>query len=574
MNAAEAAAVLAEIARLSELAGENPFRSRAFASAARSLESADVELDALAREGRLTELPGVGAGIADALRELVETGSSALLEDLRAATPAGLYDVLRVPGLGTRKVQLLRAELGIDSLDALESAARDGRLATVSGFGAKTQARILAGIAFVRSTLLRRRLDSARAVAEELCAALRGLPYLHRAEVAGAVRRNAETAAAVELVAAAADPRAALGRVGERLGGAVAGDGATLHRNLSDGLPLRVRCATPERFGAALLWETGSDAHLAELSQLARGRGLLLGVEALRRDREPVPTPDEAAVYAALGLPPIPPELREGAGEIAAAAAGALPRLVELGDLQGTFHCHTVYSDGKATVAEMAAGARSRGWAYLGLADHSRSAAYAGGLSPAAVRKQHREIDAWNRANPGLRLFRGIESDILADGSLDYPDDLLATFDYVVGSVHSGFGMGRREMTKRIVRAVRNPYLTILGHPTGRLLLARDAYAVDVDAVIDAAAEAGAAIELNADPHRLELDWRHLRRATGRGIPIAINPDAHSVAGLDNVRWGVAVGRKGWLEPAHVLNAWPVERVEAYLAERKSRREG
>lgn len=573
MNAAAVAVALAEIARLGEITGDNPFRTRAFAAAARSLEGSDADLAALAREGRLTELPGIGAGIAEAIRELVETGRSAALDELRAAVPAGLYDVLRVPGLGAKKVHALHAELGVDSLDALELAARDGRLAALSGFGAKTQARVLKGITFVRASRGRRRIDTARITAKELVEALRALPYLASAEVAGEVRRRLEVVSAIEVVVAADDPRAALGRLAVRLDARRVDDGSAVERALSDGLPLRVRGTSPDRFGAVLLWATGSEAHRAALAERAAARGLTLGADGLHRDGQIIPTADEAAAYAALGLPWIAPELREGTGEIAAAEHGRLPTLVELADLRGTFHCHTVYSDGKATVAEMAEGARARGWSYLGLADHSRSAGYAGGLSPAAVRKQHREIDAWNQANPGFHVFKGTESDILPDGTLDYDDALLATFDYVVGSVHSSFGMTERAMTERVIRAVRNPYLTILGHPTGRLLLARDAYAIDVPAVIDAAAEAGVAIEINADPHRLDLDWRHLRRAADAGIPIAINPDAHSVVGLNHVRWGVDIARKGWLEAPQVMNTWTLAEIRRYLAETKSRRQ-
>jgi DNA polymerase (family 10) len=299
-------------------------------------------------------------------------------------------------------------------------------------------------------------------------------------------------------------------------------------------------------------------------------RGLALSAGGLAG----TPTPTEAALYEALGLAWVPPELREGWGEVEAAASGTLPRLVEPGDLRGTFHCHTTYSDGKATVAEMAEGARARGWRYLGIADHSQAASYAGGLTPAAVRKQHREIDAWNREQGGgFRVFKGTEADILADGTLDFPEDTLASFDYVVGSVHSAFQQSERQQTDRLIRAVQNPHLTILGHATGRLLLGRSGYPVDVRAVIDAAAEHGVAVEINADPHRLDLDWRHARYAAERGVLLPINPDAHSVGGLDNVGWGVNVARKAWVGARGVLNTWELEEVEGYFAQRKQTRQ-
>jgi DNA polymerase (family 10) len=577
VNAREVAAVLEEIAMLGELAGENPFRTRAFAAAARTLEGTTADLASLARAGKLTTLPGVGAAIADTVAELLETGRSGQHERLRAEVPVGLHDLLRIPGLGTRRVRTLYAELGIETLDQLEDAARAGTVAALPGFGVKTQEKMLQGLAFVRAVAGRRRYPRAMELAVRFLEWLRAHPAVDAAEVAGELRRRMETVDAVELVAAAPDPERVLEAflALEDAGGtaARAGEGRAALR-LRDGVEVRLRCVPPERFVAAVAWETGSAAHLAELSERAETRGLRWDADGLWRGGEAVPLPDEAALYAALGLAYVPPELREGMGEVAAAAEGRIPRLVETADLRGTFHCHTTWSDGKATVAEMAEAARGRGWRYLGIADHSRSAAYAGGLTPAAVRKQLREIGAWNAAHGGagaerFRLFAGTECDILGDGSLDYPDDVLAGFDYVVGSVHSQFGMGERAMTDRLVRAVANPRLTVLGHPTGRVLLQRDAYAVDVRAVIDAAAEHGVAIEINADPSRLDLDWRHVRYAAGRGVLVPVNPDAHSVAGLDNVAYGVNAARKGWLSAPQVLNTWELEAVEEYFAQRK-----
>lgn len=583
MNAREVAAVLAEIAVLSELAGDNPFRARAFQAAARRLETLDADLAALAREGRLTEIPGVGEGIAPVVRELVEQGSSSLHRRLRDGLPPGLFDVMRLPGLGTKRVRTLYAEVGIGSLDALEEAARAGRIATLPGFGAKTEAKLLEGLAFAREARGRRRYPEAMEAAEALLAWLRGSPGVIAAEAAGALRRRMEVADAVVLVAASLDPAAtlaafrALEGAGEPVVPPAGPDPERAAGRLSDGLPVHLRCVPPERFAAALLWETGSEEHLRQLAARAEALGFRLGPDGLVRDGRALPLPDEGAVYAALGLLPVPPELREGWGEIEAAAAGALPRLVTAENLRGTFHCHTTYSDGKATLAEMAEAARAKGWEYLGTGDHSRSAGYAGGLTPAAVRAQHRETDAWNREHGRrgkgrFRILKGTESEILADGSLDYDDGLLDSFDYVVGSVHSSFHIGERAMTERMVRAVSNPRLTMLGHATGRLLLVREGYEVDVRAVIDAAAEHGTAIEINADPHRLDLDWRHVRYAAERGVLVPINPDAHSTRGLDNVAFGINVARKGWLEPAQVLNTRTLEEVEAYLAERKQAR--
>jgi DNA polymerase (family X) len=573
MTPGRVAAVLHEIAALTEVVGGDPFRARAFAGAARRLEGASFDLVEMARAGSLREIPGVGSVIGETIRELAETGRSGLHERLLAEAPAGLRDVMRIKGLGPRKVRTLYQQLGVDSLDALEAAITDGRVAKLSGFGEKTAVRILQGIAFVRGARGRRRMDQVWEVARRLEAELQDHPAVNRAELAGDLRRWLEVVASVDLVAAAADRDAVFewfARFGADAG--VLDDGR-MEARFADGFAARLAVTDEAAFGAAVLWWTGSDEHRAQLQERAAALGMRFGEDGLSRGGERVETPDEDAAYAALGLPPIPPELREGWGEVEAAERGALPRLLELEDLRGTFHCHTTYSDGLATVAEMAEGARERGWSYLGIADHSQSAGYAGGLPVEAVRRQALEIDAWNRSSGGkgkkrFRVFKGTESDIQPDGSLDYPDDVLAGFDYVVGSIHSAFGLGEREQTDRLVRAVSNPRLTILGHATGRLLLGRTGYPVDVRAVIDAAAEHGVAVEINADPHRLDIDWRHARYAAERGVLVPINPDAHSVGNLDLVAWGVAVARKGWLSPENVLNTRELKEVEELLAER------
>jgi DNA polymerase (family X) len=573
VNSREVAAVLAEIAVLSELNGENAFRARAFAAAARNLEGTDANLRELAREGRLTSLPGIGAGIAETIRELVESGRSGLYEELRTATPIGLFEVMRVPGLGPKRVHTLYAELGIESLDALETAALDGRLAKAPGFGARTVGKVLDGIRFVREGMRRRRYPEAREVAERLRAWLRGRAEVRRAEVAGAIRRCLEVVDAVELVALTDDAPRLVAAFSELNGIALREESeGCAAGQLADGIAVRLHCTDAAGWAAAMLTATGSEAHLASLEVHAASVGLRLDRGRISRDGVPVEVADEAAAYAALGLPWIAPELREGLGEVGLAADGLLPRLVEASDLRGTFHCHTVFSDGRGTLEEMAEAAAARGWRYFGIADHSQSAAYAGGLPPDRVREQRAAVDAWNTREGGrLRLFHGVESDILADGSLDYDDDVLAGLDYVVGSVHSGFGLSEAQMTERVLRAVRNPYLTILGHPTGRLLLRRDGYPLDVPAVLDAAAEHGVVVEINANPHRLDLDWRHLRYAAERGVLIAINPDAHSVDALDDVEYGVNAARKGGLEARQILNTWTIEEVEAHLARRRSR---
>ena len=569
----EAARLLAEIAVLLELHSADRFRARAFASAARALEGTDRDLAALAREGDLASLPGIGPALASVLSELVLTGRSTLHEELVAKTPLGLFDLMRLPGLGTKRIRTLYEELGIDSLDALEEAARAGRISLLPGFGVKTQEKLLTGIAFARSVRGRRLFPRALEVAERLVAALGVGADVQRVNVAGAVRRCLEVVDRLDLVAASTDRSAAFASFSALNGvsGVESEEEDTVCGRLSDGMPVRLRVVDPADFPAALFWETGSEAHLAEMAERAEQEGMTLDRSGLWRDGKPVAAADEEALYSALGLQYLPPELREGLGEVGVAARGSVPSLVTYDDLRGTFHCHTTASDGKSTLLEMAEAARHRGWGYLGIADHSRTAAYAGGLDAEALLAQAAEIERLNSsgATGGVRLFSGTESDILADGSLDYPDEVLARLDYVVGSVHSAFRLGREAMTERLVRAIRNPRLTILGHATGRLLLRREGYDVDLEAVVAAAAEAGVVIEINAHPNRLDLDWREVRKAAAAGVLIAINPDAHSAAALEHVAYGVNVARKAGLEPRQVLNCWSRTEVEAHLAERK-----
>lgn len=579
MKAPEVAGVLHEISMLLEVVGGDPFRAKAYATAARRIEASGADLEELAAAGKLTTLPGVGSGIAGVIGEIVATGTSSLYERLAAETPIGLYDLMRIKGLGPKRVRTLYADLGIDSLDALEKAAAEGRLNDLPNFGARTTQKILESVAFARAARGRRRLYAALEVADRLLEWLDTLGTVTKSSVAGEVRRDLEVVECVDLVAASREPAAVLAAFRDLSGAAPTGPKKESYAEIrfSDGLRATLVAVQPTEFATALLYATGSREHLRQLEARAQSMGLRLAEDGVWRGEKRVATRDENAVYKALGLAFVEPELREGWGEVEAAADGTLPTLVEVGDLRGTFHCHTSYSDGRASVDEMGEATRERGWRYLGIADHSQSAGYAGGLPPAKVRAQQADIDRWNRERGGkgkrrVRLFKGAESDILTDGSLDYDDDVLKTFDYVVGSVHSAFGIGEKAMTERLLRAVRNPYLTILGHATGRLLLRRDGYAVDVKAVIDAAAEHGVCVEINADPARLDVDWRWARYAASKGVLVPIDPDAHSTDSLDYVQWGVRVARKGWLAPRNVLNTFELEEVEDFLAARKQGR--
>jgi DNA polymerase (family 10) len=568
------AMVLEEIATLLDASGDNRFKARAFRTAARALEKAEREPTALVATGELRGVPGIGPATARIIEELIATGESRYHLDLRERAPSGMRELLRVSGLGPSKIAQLHEQLGISDLDALEAAARSGRIAGVRGFGERTQQRILDGITFARGLAGRRRYHHAEEAALRLAGFLDALDGVEHTFIAGELRRGLEIVDGIALVSVS---RGDSTRVAQRIRSASGltwyeGDDRVVQGRFGDGLAVQVCLTTPDALGAALLHMTGSSAHLEALAQVADERGMELTPDGLRDSGSMLHTADEDAVYDALGLQAVPPELRETGDEVSLARDHALPRLLELDDLRGCFHCHTTWSDGKASVAEMAEGALALGWRYLGIADHSQNAGYAAGLSPLQITRQQREIDAWNRRRGSeLKVFKGVEADILADGRLDYSAQpgVLESFDYVIGSVHSLFRMERSVMTQRISRAVSDPRLTMLGHARGRLLLIRDGYDVDLDVVIERAAAAGAAIEINADPHRLDMSWQHWPKARALGVRTAINPDAHSVNGMRAVRYGVNIARKAWLTPTDAMNAWPIEDVEDYLIARK-----
>jgi DNA polymerase (family 10) len=585
LDKAAIAAVLQDIATLLELKGENPFKVRAYATGARLIETlSESEIDARVAAGTLAEVKGIGDALAQKIGELRTTGRLGFHEKLKASIPPGLVELLDIPGLGPKKVRALQAALGVETVAALEAACRSGAVAGLAGFGEKTQARLLEGIANRAAYGKRHLWFKAFAEAEPILAALRARPGVERAEHAGSLRRRMETVGDLDFLAATRDPRpvadwfVALPGVKE-----VTAHGETKASvRLASGLQADLRLVPPEQFVFALHHFTGSKDHNVQMRHRALERGLSLSEwglvpaegEGTAKEKAAAAAPradigSESDLFAALGLAPIPPELREGRGEIEAAEAGPLPRLLEEGDLRGVFHNHTTESDGHNTLEEMAAAAEARGWDYLGIADHSKSSFQARGLDEARLAAQVaaiRQLNASGRCR--THVFAGTECDILPDGRLDFADDVLAGLDYVVASVHSAFTLDREAQTRRILRALENPHVTMLGHPTGRLLLERPAYDVDLERVIDAAIAHGVVIELNASPWRLDLDWRLWRRAAERGLVCAINPDAHRAAQLDWFRAGVAAARKGWLTADHVLNTRPLAAVQAALAQR------
>ena len=565
---------LERIAALMELRGENAFRVRAFRGAARAVEGlAGTVADALA-DGSLAATKGVGPATLQVIKDLAATGRSPLLEELAEAVPSGLVEMLQLPGLGVSKILQLHETLKIETIAELEAAARDGSLAALPRFGAKTAENILKGIEFLRQASAFRLCHHAAAEAESLRAALASLPGVTRVVAAGEVRRRLEVVKGLTLVVVAEAPPAEIFRHLAALPGVAEFSGQDDRRvtlRFGGGATAQVMVTTPVNAGAVLVQATGNDGHLERLSGHAREQGFTLDGAALWKGSAFVPTPDEAALYSALGLAEIAPELREGQGEVAAARDGTLPRLLERGDLRGFLHCHSNWSDGTTTIEAMARAAAAAGYAWIGLTDHSQAAAYAGGLKPDDLRRQSDEVAEVNGRLTGIRILHGIEADILADGALDYPQDVLDRLDFVIGSIHSRFSLDRDEMTARMLRALDDPHLTIVGHPTGRLLLSRDAYAVDLEAVIARAIEVGAAIEINADPHRLDLDWRFLRKARADGLMISIGSDAHDTAGIGNMEWGVGIARKGWLGADDILNT---RSADEFLAFARKRREG
>lgn len=569
MRTEQIADILDDMGSLLEIKGENPFKCRAYHNAADALRGVVGDVSALVADGSLTELPGIGASTFAKIAQLATSGHCTEFESLRREVPPGLLDLLRIPGMGAKRIKTLRDALGISGVADLKKAAEKGDIAGIKGFGAKTQAKILEGLEFLDKAGTRMLQSTAMRLAEPMLAAATDHPDVLRASICGSLRRRAETIGDLDILVATDHPRRVLDTLADRpeVVAILAHGDTKLSVRLSEGAQCDIRAVSDEQFPFALNYFTGSKSHNIAMRKRAIALGLKLSEYGLvAEDGTPTPCRDEAGIYKALGLEFVPPEMREDSGEFALAEAGKIPNLIDSKDLRGTFHCHTDYSDGANTLEQMAQAAMDRGWEYLGIADHSRSAAYAGGLSVDKLHKQWDEIDRLNATfGSKFRLFKGIECDILADGSMDYPDDILKRFDYVVASIHSSFGQDRAAQTARLIRAAENPYVTMLGHPTGRLLLARPGYDVDMEAVIHACARTGTMIEINASPYRLDLDTDGTRFAKQCGIMISINPDAHSIAGLDDVFYGVGVARRAGLEAKDVLNVFGLRDIVEYL---------
>ncbi len=545
------ARALDEIAHYIQLSETTPFKSRAFERAARSVEKLEQDINALVASGNLLATPGIGKGIGPVIEELVKTGNSTYLQELRAQYPPGIFDLLRVPNLGLKKVGILYERLGVTSIDELEKAAGENLVAGLPGFGPKTQQKILQGIEFARKRESQFLLPTGLEVGELVREQLAKIEEIEDAEVAGSVRRRLEVIRNVNIVIATRAPE----RVIEQLSKIVADfevvDETTAKGIARNEVPVVVHLALPEEFGLAVLRATGTrefvEAFEAKSSRKVKAR-------------------TEEQLFEKAEIPFVEPERREDADEL---KRKKRPKLLHPSDLRGTFHVHTTYSDGRNSVSEMLAAARDRGFEYCGISDHSPAAYYAGGLPKERVKEQQAELARESKKLSPMRVFRGTEADILPDGTMDYGDDL-DMFEFVVASIHSRFQMTEDEMTERILRALDDPRVTILGHLTGRRLLTRNGYLVNYDRIFDKCAERGVLMEINGNPQRLDLDWRYLRKAADRGVMFVINPDAHSVREMSHVISGTWVARKGGLSAKEIFNTRGVEEVAEWLARRTS----
>jgi DNA polymerase (family X) len=585
MDKNQVASLLDEIASLLELKeGSNPFEVRAYQNAARAVNALDGDIEQLTRQGKLKGVPGLGQTIIKRIEEAVETGHIALYDELVETTPPIKLEMLRIPGVGPKKVNAIYNQLHVTSIPDLVEACKQDKVAILPGFGKKTQDKILQGIAFLAQHADRFLYPVAEEEASHIYTALKALPEIVRLQVAGSLRRRRETVKDIDMVVSVADSASDDARrtimdifTSQPTVQAITGKGETKSSVvLSSGMNMDLRVVNDSQFPYTLHHFTGSKEHHIPLRRRALSMNMTINDYGLFRGKEPnlelVPCKNEADIYAALGMIYIEPELREDMGEIEAAVNGNLPLLVQENDLRGVLHVHSTWSDGQNTIHELVEACIARGLTYLGLTDHSKTAAYAGGLSEEDLRRQHKEIDRLNEEYAGrIRILKGTECDILRDGSLDYADDVLATLDFVVASIHSLFNLPPEEQTRRMLRAISNPYVDIIGHPTGRILLGREGYTLDLDAVIDAAAAQGVCIEINAHPSRLDLDWRYLHRARDKSIKIPINPDAHVIDGLDDMRYGVGIARKGWLRASDVLNTMSTDALLDFFRGRRNR---
>ncbi len=570
----QVAQIFYQIADLSQINGEVIYAVLAYRKAADNIAELGRDINQVWQEGKLRDIPGIGQAIADKIDELLSTGRMTFYDELTAEVPLSLVEVLQIPDVGPKKARAMWQELDLTTVAEVKEAAETGQLRALSGFGPKTEEKILAGIeSLARRVTDRVHMGVAYPAARDLVAGLEQVPGVRRVAYAGSLRRFRSTIGDLDILAATDDPVGVMDAFHQlpQVESVLSGGETKTRVRLLNGLEADLRCLEEARWGTALQYFTGSQAHNVKLRELALKRGFSLNEYSLtrtqgREDGAEVLCAEEGEVYDWLGLPFIEPELREDRGEFEAALAGELPRLVSVDDVRGEVHCHSTWSDGRASIEEMATAAEARGYEYLAISDHSQSLGMTGGLTPERLREQRVEIQAVQQKLGQLRLIHGTEVEIKADGSLDFPDQVLAELDFVVASVHSGLRQDRDTITPRVVQAMRNPYVHAIGHPSGRLLTQRAESNVDLDQVLRVAAETGTMIEINAAPDRLDLDDAHVRRAIELDVLLVINTDAHRTADFDNLFFGVATARRGWAGPEHIANTLP---LEALLARRK-----
>jgi DNA polymerase (family 10) len=560
MNNGQIAQVLDAIGQLLEFKDENPFKVRAYHNAARAIESFSGDIAEACRDKKLCEIPGIGKAMEEKVTELVTTGKLGFYEDLKKEIPAGVVAMVSIPSFGPKKARVVWKELGITTIEELKKAAEENKLAALKGFGEKTQQKILRGIEFHAQHAGQYLLSDAMPVAKKLVAFLEASKTVQRVSIAGSLRRWKETVRDVDLLASATDAAKVMDvfvkapGVSEVIG---RGDTKTSVR-LASGMQVDLRVVSDQQFPYALAYFTGSKEHNVAVRQAAQKKGLKVNEYGITRGSTLIECHDEAEFYKALDLPYVPPEMRENSGELDYQKP---PQLVEYKSLKGVFHTHSTWSDGTAEIEAMAEKARAMGLRYMGLSDHSKAAAYANGLDEGRLEKQSKEIDRLNKKWSDFRILKGLECDILPNGDLDLTPEALGKLDFVIGSVHSRFDMSEKEMTERVCKAIANEHFDILGHATGRLLLSREGYKLNLGRVLEMAKKHGKIVELNAYPNRLDLDWIHCRRAKELGVMMSINPDAHSTADLENIEYGVATARRAWLEDKDILNTRDLDEV-------------
>jgi DNA polymerase (family 10) len=565
---ADIAAIFEEIADLLEIEGANPFRIRAYRNAARTIGDLSIEAYTLMeKDGDLATLPGIGHDLSSKIREIVTTHHCSLLDRLRTELPPAVTELLKVPGLGPKRVRHLYHDLDVQTVEQLYCAARDGRIRALPGFGEKTELNILQSVETHADQISRFKLSIAAQYAEALRSYLAAVPGVMKVTVAGSYRRMRETVGDIDIVVTAAPGSTVMQRFihYDEVAETVAAGGTRASIILKCGLQVDLRVVAEESYGAALHYFTGSKAHNIAVRYIAQKQGLKINEYGVYRDKTRIAGESEESVYRAVGLSYIPPELRENRGEIAMARAGRLPQLVEFADLRGDLHAHTKATDGYNTLREMALAAKRYGWEYIAITDHSRQLAVARGLDPLRLARQCEEIDALNEELEGITVLKGIEVDILEDGSLDLPDHVLAKLDLVVGAVHSKFALSRARQTERILRAMQHPNFTMLAHPGGRLIQQRPPCDIDMPRIIREAGRRGCFLELNAQPERLELLDIYCQMAKEEGVLISINSDAHSTFDFDNLRFGIGQARRGWLEKQNVLNTRSLSELQVLI---------